>query len=116
MPEKYSYIIKTLWLTAFYAPFVPIVVPLSIFGLIFNFIVEKYLFGSSYSAPNMISKAVNDSCIELLEYVPLILSLGEFLIYMYFKKFNFNIVPVDWSVTIYISIGVSLVHLLLPTK
>jgi hypothetical protein len=60
---KYSYIIKTLWLTSFYAPFVPIVVPLSIVGLIFNYIVEKYLFGSAYAAPNMISTALNNSCI-----------------------------------------------------
>jgi len=59
----YSYIIKTIWLTAFYAPFTPIVVPISILGLIFNYFVEKYLFGVVYSAPNMISKAVNDSCI-----------------------------------------------------
>ena len=37
IPFKYGYIIKTLWLTAFYAPLVPIVVPVSIFGLIINY-------------------------------------------------------------------------------
>lgn len=65
LPEKYSYIIKTVWLTAFYAPFTPVVVPISIVGMIINYFVEKYLFGSSYSAPNMISGALNNSCIEL---------------------------------------------------
>lgn len=90
LPEKYSYIIKTVWLTAFYAPFTPVVVPISIIGLIINYFVEKYLFGAYYSAPNMISSALNKSCIELFEYVPLILSIGEFLIYMYFKKFSFK--------------------------
>lgn len=34
-PVKYSYVIRTLWLTCFYAPFVPIVVPIAIGGLIF---------------------------------------------------------------------------------
>ena len=65
LPQNYSYIIKTIWLTSFYAPFTPIVVPISIIGLIANYFVEKYLFGSSYSAPNMISKHLNDGCIEL---------------------------------------------------
>ncbi len=31
--EKYSCVVKTLWLTAFYAPFVPVVVPISAIGL-----------------------------------------------------------------------------------
>jgi hypothetical protein len=114
--EKYSYIIKTIWLTAFYAPFVPIVVPISIIGLVLNYFIEKYLFSASYSTPNMISTEVNDSCIELFEYVPLILSIGEFLIYLYFKKFNFSQVPINWSVPIYLSIGISLINLIIPMK
>lgn len=68
--------IKTIWLTAFYAPLVPLVVPISIFGLIFNYWLEKYSYGKKYAAPNMISSLVNDAAIELLEWVPLILSLG----------------------------------------
>jgi len=63
LPIKYSYILKTIWLSAFYAPFAPIVVPISIIGLILNYIVEKHLFGGAYSAPNMISAAVNKSCV-----------------------------------------------------
>jgi hypothetical protein len=66
LPAKYSYIIKTLWLTSFYAPFTPIVVPISMLGLALSYLLEKYLFGSAYSAPNMISSDVNDDCMELL--------------------------------------------------
>ena len=36
---KYGYIFKTIWLTAFYAPLVPIVVPVSIVGLTINLIL-----------------------------------------------------------------------------
>ena len=39
IPYKYSYVIKTLWLTAFYAPLVPVVVPISIIGLFINYFV-----------------------------------------------------------------------------
>lgn len=88
--------------------------PISIIGLIFNYLIEKNLFGSAYSAPSMISAALNESCVELFEYIPLLVSLGEFLIYWYFKKFNFNEIPVNWSVPIWLSIGISLIQLMLP--
>lgn len=76
IPYKYAYLFKTLWLTAFYAPLTPVVVPISAFGLILNYFVEKCLFGKAYSSPNTISSMLNDSAIELLEYFALILSLG----------------------------------------
>ncbi len=94
----------------------PIVVPISIIGLIFNYCVEKYLFGGYYSAGNNISYTVNRTCVEMLEFIPLMLSIGEWLIYMYFKKFRFNEVPKDWEVAIYLSIAISLLNLLLPMQ
>lgn len=60
---KYAYIFKTIWLTAFYAPLAPIVVPISIIGLSINLFLEKILFSKSYSIPNTISSMLNDSAI-----------------------------------------------------
>jgi hypothetical protein len=78
--------------------------------------IEKYLYGFVYSVPNMLSSMVNDSAIELLEYFPLILSLGEFIIYIYMTKYDPTILPLNWSIPIYISIGLSLLNLLLPME
>lgn len=36
-PYKYAYVFKTLWLSAFFAPLSPVVVPISIAGLIVNY-------------------------------------------------------------------------------
>ena len=57
---------------------------------------------------------LNDSAIELLEYFPLIFTLGEFIIYLYMKSFHIDIMPKHWSIPIYISIGISILNLLLP--
>ena len=114
IPYKYAYIFKTIWLTAFYAPLAPLVVPISIFGLVFNLILEKCLYGKIYSIPNLLSSMLNDSAIELLEYFPLILSLGEFVIYLYIKNFHFELLPDYWSIPIYIAMGISVLNLLLP--
>lgn len=55
--------LKTIWLTAFYAPLVPVVVPISVVGLVGNYFIEKYLYARVYSVPNMLSSMVNDSAI-----------------------------------------------------
>ena len=57
---------------------------------------------------------LNDSAIELLEYFPLIFTLGEFIIYLYMKSFHIDIMPKHWCNPIYISIGISILNLLLP--
>lgn len=36
---KYGYLIRTFWLTAFYCPLTPIVIPISIVGLFLNFYI-----------------------------------------------------------------------------
>jgi hypothetical protein len=61
MPYKYGYILKTIWLTAFYAPFVPVVVPLSMIGLGINYWIEKHLFRYAYSVPNTLSSMINEN-------------------------------------------------------
>ena len=60
IPYKYSYVIGTIWLTALFAPFVPIVVVISIFGLMFNFHIEKYLFRFVYSIPTTLGSMLNE--------------------------------------------------------
>lgn len=62
----------------------------------------------------MLSSMVNDSAVELMEYFPLIMSLGEFIIYIYLKQYDVVALPLNWSVPIYVSIGLSMLNLMLP--
>ena len=73
---RYAYFIRTLWLTAFYAPLVPVVVPISILGLTTRYWIEKVSYGNYYSTPNMISSLVNHAAMNLLDWFPFILSVG----------------------------------------
>ena len=114
LPYKYAYVFKTIWLTAFYAPVCPIVVPISIFGLLINYWIEKCLFSRVYSIPNTTSSMVNDSAIELMEYFVLIISLGEFIVFLYFQSFRPELLPNYWSIPIYVSVAISGLNLLLP--
>lgn len=84
-PVKYAYIIRTVWLTCFYAPFAPIIVPISIFGLIFFYFAETELFRTSYRAPNMLSMNITLTAMRLLDYTGVVLSGGQILITLYVK-------------------------------
>lgn len=52
IPYKYAYVIKTLLLTFFYTPFVPVVSLISICGLVLYYYVIKFLFRHCYKLPN----------------------------------------------------------------
>lgn len=62
----------------------------------------------------MIWTAVNDSATELFDFIPLIITLGEFLIYFDFEGYDFSRVPDYWSVPIYVSLGLSILILIIP--
>ena len=67
-PIKYAFVINTIWLTCFYCAFAPIIVPVSVLGLVIFHLTEQYLFGNKYSAPFMLSKDLTDTAISLLRY------------------------------------------------
>jgi hypothetical protein len=51
MEFKYVYYIKTMCLTAFYAPLVPLIVPISFMGFIVNYWIDKYLILRRHKDP-----------------------------------------------------------------
>lgn len=48
IPEKYAFLIKTLWLSCFYTPFVPLVGLISFVGLVFFYMAVKISFRHFY--------------------------------------------------------------------
>lgn len=88
LPAKYAYILKVLLLTALYAPMFPVVVLVALVGMIFNYLVEKFLFANSYSVPHNISAMTFKSSTELLEYFLITFAVGQLLVYAYFRNFR----------------------------
>ena len=105
--QKYSGILKTVWMTAFYAPLLPIGPLISLLGFIFNYWMEKVFFFSllnrkvcnsikfnekkylllrRYARPFLLGSDLNFKMIELLEYFPLF-----FAVIIYFKIFEIDL-------------------------
>lgn len=86
---KYAYMLKTLWLTAFFMPTQPNVIFLSILALLINYWSEKYLFSCYYSIPYMFSGKISISVLDLLDYTGLWLIMGSFFIHL--LRVNFHL-------------------------
>lgn len=114
-PVKYAYVIRTVWLTVFYAPFAPIIVPISVLGLIFFYFAETELFRSSYKVPNMLSMSITRTAIRLLDFTGIIFSSGQILIVFYIKFiFNSNF-TLEEQIGVGLCILFSLVLIFLPS-
>ena len=85
-PLKYTFLIRTIWLTCFYATFVPIVVPISVIGLLYFYFSEVYLFRNYYAIPFMVSKDLVNTAIWLLSYTGLVTLIGGFLVVFYISN------------------------------
>ena len=90
LPHKYAYILKTLLLTALYATVAPIVIAISMIGLILFYFVQKFLYTRSYRVPNNVSSESFKTAVELLEYFLITFAIGEIVIYYYFYKYVFT--------------------------
>lgn len=114
-PVKYAYVIRTVWLTVFYAPFAPIIVPISVLGLIFFYFAETELFRSSYKVPNMLSMSITRTAIRLLDFTGIIFSVGQILIVFYIKFIFHSKFLIEEQIGVALCILFSLVLIFLPS-
>lgn len=114
LASRYSFILRTMLLCALFCPFIPIVIPFSIIAIFLTYHLEKFLFNKAYKVPNMTSSMLDNDVVELLEYFPLVIALGNYFLYLYFVYFQFDQVPLYYGVPIYISIAVSGINIFLP--
>ena len=75
MWRKYPILIKTMWMTAFYASLTPIGIPISMFALLISYWVDKYLIIKRYKRPLIISADLNKEMTDLFEMVPLFMAV-----------------------------------------
>lgn len=110
-----AYIIKTVWLTMFYAAFVPLVIPISMIGIFAFYHLEKYMYLRHYKVPNMISQDLTKSMLDLLDYSPFLLAAGNFLLFLYMWYFKIEQIPSRYTIPIYIGLILTGVYIFLPT-
>ena len=77
---RYANILKTVFFTALYAPFIPLGYLFSIIGLIINFWVDKYLLIRRYVCENKISYKLPKFVMKFMKMLPILLSFTNIVI------------------------------------
>ncbi len=52
-----------MWVVGFYAPLLPILLPIAVGGLIFTYWVDKYLMKTRFSRPKLLGPHLNNDMI-----------------------------------------------------
>lgn len=112
MEFKYSLVLKTLCLTAFYTPLSGLYIPISMFGLLLTYWVDKHLLLRRYQEPPLLSPVINQVLSSYLDYIPLCLALGGIV----FKFFTASLrdLPYDLSLD-YIVLAISCINFIIPS-
>jgi len=111
---KYSAYIKTMWMTALFAPLIPVVIAISLVGLTLRYWLDKFLLIRRNSAPKMMGKKLSMRMLKYLELTPFWFGLGSLLINVYSREYYHEL---SFGIVICLVVMlVSLVHLFVPTN
>ena len=116
--QKYANILKTMFLTAFFAPLVPLGIPISLFGLIFAYWIDKFMLLRIHAQPSAMGKAISKKMTNYLELFTFFFALGNFLIALHLYFLDFHYLEFDDIMILLSIIGlvISLIHFVLPMR
>ncbi|EGR32761.1 protein kinase domain protein, partial [Ichthyophthirius multifiliis] len=106
----YGGVIKTMYVTAFYAPLIPIGIIISIFNILINYFIQKYLLLTHRSVKYSVSDCISRDMIEQLEHLLPIYCISNAL-FQYLLKDGQNISNFGYA-----GIFISAIHVILPMR
>jgi len=114
--SKYAGNIKTMWMTAFFAPLLPVCIPMSLGGLFLKEIVDKFIFLKRNSAPPMTGKKLAKAMIAYFEMTPFWFGLGSFLINKFYDPDPINSIYNWGAILSLLAMMGSVIRFILPTR
>jgi len=114
--HKYAFVMKTILLTSFYAPGMPIVALFSLVGLTFTYWTDKYIFLRRNAIPHTLTDSLNDSMIEYLDWMVVAFSLGNIFFMANLVSADGEIIyKTEYKAITIVTLVIALIHILLPT-
>jgi len=111
--QCYANILKTVWVTAFYAPVLPIGIPISVVGLFISYWTDKYLLLNRYVKPSALGKSLSLWMAEYLELSPFFFAVGNIVFRSLIKKTPDDNIDDPILPTI-LALGISFAHFVIP--
>jgi len=110
--SRYASLVKTVWMAGFYAPLLPICIPICAIGVIFGYMIDKYLLLRRYVVPQRMGKQLSTMMIKYLQLFTFWLAVGNFVsAYLLFDE-----TTKDIAYLCYVGMTLSILHLILPMR
>jgi len=115
--RQYATIIKTVLFTMLYAPAMPIIIPISILGLVVEYRVDKYLLLRRQSTPVQLGKDIAVKAIAKIKIAILWFSCTTCLLWVYaILNSHFALTDINTGIGPVLALLISLVINLLPSS
>lgn len=93
MHFRYSSIMVQVYVAFMYALFMPIIVPIALFGIFNMYVVERLALAFYYRQPPMFDEKLNSRAIDFLQGAPVMMFLTSYWAFGNFQIF-FNTPPI----------------------
>ncbi|CAD8213980.1 unnamed protein product [Paramecium octaurelia] len=84
--DNYAYVCKTVWITLFFAPLVPISLLFCICGLFLYYWIQKYLLLRRKCRPPLQSSHLNSEMCNIINFSPILLAAGQLWVDFVFES------------------------------
>ncbi|CAD8085698.1 unnamed protein product [Paramecium sonneborni] len=106
--DNYAYVCKTVWITLFFAPLVPVSLLFCVVGLFFYYWIQKYLLLRRKCRPPLQSSYLNSEMCNIINFSPILLAAGQLWVDFVFESNSTT------KIINFISIGISGLEFFLP--
>lgn len=116
-PFKHAFLSKTVLVSAFFAPAIPLALVVSIVGLILCYWTDKYVLLRRCSLPASLDHALSNHILKTLEWTPFMLCAGSLVFIITLQDFSGSLVYSDipnWL--IFTPLALSILYVFIPTK
>jgi len=108
---------KTMFLTAFYAPILPIGIPISILGVSLAYWADKEYFLRRCITPFEMGKELSKIMTDYLEFFTFLFAAGNALMGLYIKQYSNDAATANGVLTVcLLGLILSILHLFVPTR
>ena len=114
MSYKYAMLMKTILLTCFFAPAIPIALLISVFGLSAMYWVDKYLLLRRAALPSALGGELTRSMIEYIEWAGFMYAAGNAFFYYTLQDLNLDQATQSSPVIVWAGVILSLINIYLP--
>lgn len=114
---KYGYMVETMLFVSFYAPSIPMALPMTIVGLILSYWSERFVLVRRAVLPNSLSSQLQESMIEYLEWIGFMFALGNLIVFINLEDLQGRKAIDTCSTTlIFLCLVASLIHIFFPMQ